>query len=313
MQNVLATVAPVFGLIALGYLLARFAYLSETAGTGLSEFVFAVAIPALLFRMMISAETTDAAPFALWGAYYGANAITWVIATLATRYILGRPALDAAAIAMGSGFGNLVMLGIPLALDRLGPDAATPMALILSVSSPVLWFTATLQAELALDRQERAISSMLRELVISLVRNPVIAALIAGLVWRQTGIGLHPIPDKIISYLGQAAVPCALVALGLSLNGFEIKGQVPTLATICFLSLIVFPAIAWVLAFHVFGLSPLWGGVVVLFAACPPGANAFLFATRYKAAVGSVSGAVALGTMLSIFSVSLVLWLMEQA
>jgi len=44
-----------------------------------------------------------------------------------------------------------------------------------------------------------------------------------------------------------------------------------------------------------------------LFAACPPGANAFLFASQFDAAKNSVSGAVALGTALAAVSVSLVL------
>ncbi|MGD9869359.1 MAG: AEC family transporter, partial [Hyphomicrobiales bacterium] len=115
------------------------------------------------------------------------------------------------------------------------------------------------------------------------------------------------IPDKMISMLGQAAIPGALVALGVSLTGFKVSGQAPTVLVICVLSLLVLPALAWVLAFHVFTLPPLWASVAVIFAACPPGANAFLFATRYKAAVNSVSASVALGTALSMISVSLVL------
>lgn len=312
MQNVIATVAPVFGLIALGFLLARFAFLSESAGKGLAEFVFNVAVPALLFRMMVTTETGAEAPFALWGAYYGASAATWLLATLVTLFLLRRTPLDASAISMGASFGNIVMLGIPLALDRFGPEAATPIALIISISSPLLWFAATLQAELATERSEMAVGRLLRELVVSLLRNPIVLSILAGLIWRQTGMGIHPIPDKMISLLGQAAIPGSLVALGLSLTAFEIKGQLPTIAVICLLSLVVFPAFAWVTAFHIFNLPPLWAGVVILFAACPPGANAFLFATRYKAAVGSVSAAVALGTSLSILSISLVLLLLEH-
>ncbi len=56
MYDVNLIVAPVFGLIALGFLLARFAVLSEAAGKGLTEFVFTAAIPALLFRMMVTAD-----------------------------------------------------------------------------------------------------------------------------------------------------------------------------------------------------------------------------------------------------------------
>ncbi|RMF08774.1 MAG: AEC family transporter, partial [Alphaproteobacteria bacterium] len=46
MYDVALIVAPVFGLIALGYVLARFAVLGEEAGSGLAAFVFTVAVPA---------------------------------------------------------------------------------------------------------------------------------------------------------------------------------------------------------------------------------------------------------------------------
>lgn len=312
MYDVILIVAPVFGLIALGFALARSGILSENAGTGLSEFVFTVAVPALLFRMMVTADPVeDASPFAIWGAFYGAVATTWLLSILATRYLLRRTPRDGASISMGSCFGNIVMLGIPLSLDRFGADAGTPLALILSISSPLLWFAGTLHVELASRRGDVALGVMLKDLVLSLLRNPIIIGLLAGIAWRATGFGLHPIPDKMIALLGQAAVPAALVALGLGLTAFQLKGQLPTIAVICVLSLAVYPAIAWGLAFHVFALPPLWAGVAVLLAACPPGANAYLFATRYEAATGSVSAAVALGTALSIVSVTLVLILLQ--
>ncbi len=308
MYNVIAIVAPVFGLIALGFLLARFRILAESAGKGLTEFVFTVAVPALLFRMMITAAPVEgAAPFTLLTAYYGSLAIVWLLAALATQFVLKRAARDGASIAMGASFGNIVMLGIPLALDRFGAGAATPIAIIVSISSPLLWFVATLHIELATRRGDMAVGPLLKGLALSLFGNPIILGLVAGLAWRATGLGLHPIPDKMIALLGQAAIPGALIALGLSLTAFRIRGQAATVAVICALSLIVLPAIVWLMAFHVFALPPLWAGVAVLFAACPPGANAFLFASQFDAAKNSVSGAVALGTALAAVSVSLVL------
>lgn len=312
MHDVILIVAPVFGLIALGFALARFGILGEEAGSGLSEFVFTVAVPALLFRMMVTAgPAEDASPLAIWGAFYGAVALTWGLAILATRYLLKRGARDGASISMGACFGNIVMLGIPLSLDRFGEGAGAPLALILSISSPLMWFAGTLHIELASRKGDMAFSVLLKDLAISLLKNPIILGLLAGIAWRATGLGLHPIPDRMIALLGQSAVPAALVALGLGLTAFQLKGQLATIAVICILSLIVYPAIAWGFAFHVFDLPPLWAGVAVLLAACPPGANAYLFATRYEAATGSVSAAVALGTALSVVSVTLILVLLQ--
>lgn len=313
MYDVILIVAPVFGLILVGYALARFSILSEEAGKGLADFVFTAAVPALLFRMMVTAQPAEeASPFALWGAFYGSAALIWLLATLAARHLLHRPARDGASIAMGSSFGNIVMLGIPIALDRFGEGAATPIAILVSISSPVFWFAATVHVETVTRREALTWGEQVTDLLVSLAKNPLIIGLVAGLAWRWTGLGLHPIPDKMISLLGQAAIPGALVALGLSLTAFQVRGQLATVAVICVLSVAAFPAVAWVLAFHVFALPPIWAGVAVLFSACPPGANAFLFASRYEAAQGSVSAAVALGTVLSIISVTIILVLLSQ-
>ena len=311
MYEVVLIVAPVFGLIALGFALARFGVLSGDAGKGLAEFVYNIAVPALLFRMMVTAEgAQSASPISLWSTYFGSAGIIWLLAVLVTQFVLRRPARDGAAIAMGSSFGNIVMLGIPLALNRFGADAATPIAIIISISTPFHWFAATLHIELVSERDGMSLGRQIKDLFLSLIKNPLIFGLVAGLAWRWTGFGLHPIPDKMISLLGQMAIPGSLVALGLGLTAFEIKGQLSALITICLLSLLAFPAVVWVLAFHVLELPPVWAGVAVLFAACPPGINAFLFASRYKVAEGSISAAVAFGTVLSVISVTVILILL---
>ncbi len=312
MYDVILIVGPVFGLITLGYLLGRFSVLSEDAGKGLADFVFTVAIPALLFRMMVTAQMGEgASPFALWGSYYFSAAVIWILAVLASKYLLKRPARDGASIAMGATFGNIVMLGIPLALDRFGSEAATPIAIIISISSPLMWFVATLHVEMASERGQASLGEQIKGLFLSLSKNPLIMGLVAGLIWRWTGLGLHPIPEKMISLLGQAAIPGSLVALGLGLTAFKVRGEVSTVTVICLMSLMAFPALVWLLAFHVFTLPPVWAGVAVLFSACPPGANAYLFASRYDAATGSVSASVALGTVLSIISVTIILVLLS--
>ena len=55
MLHILTIILPVFGLIGLGYA-ARFAgYVTDRTGEGLSEFVFAIAIPCLIFKTLTGA------------------------------------------------------------------------------------------------------------------------------------------------------------------------------------------------------------------------------------------------------------------
>jgi len=307
MGAVLNTVAPVFGLIALGWLAARFKLLHESADKGLASFVFTIAMPALLFRTMATVTMPEGSSILLLTAFMGSAGITWVLATTLTRVPLGRPLTDSASIGMGATFGNTVMMGIPLSVGHFGEQAIAPLAVVVAVHAPVMWIVATLQNEALARDGGRSAGAVLRGLTGDLVRNPILIGIVLGSAWRFTGLDIPTIPDKIIAYLAGAGIPGALFALGLSLARYTIRGQAGTLAVMTVLKLIVMPVAAWVLADQVFGLPARWTGVVVILAACPTGANAFLFASQYERAVASVSGSVALGTILSVVTITVLL------
>src|SRR6478736_529231 len=293
-------VAPVFALIAAGYASVLFRFVTEAAHKGISEFAFSIAIPALLFRTIVVSEFPDLSPWRMWGAYYGALAITWLVALAISALLRARreDREDGVVFAIGAVYGNIVMLGIPLVLSALGNEAAGPMALILSVNTPLLWLCGTLQMELVGRKQNSPALAVIWPVLSDLARNPIMLAIGLGVVWRLTGLGLTPVVDKTIELLAQAGSPAALIALGINLFRFEVKGEKLSILVMCALKLAAMPAAAFVLA-KLLNLPPVAAGVVVLFAAMPTGANAYIFAVQYKRLVNPVSGAVALGTLLA--------------
>ena len=87
MTAILTTVLPVFGLIMLGYGFAKANIIDAAATRGISLFVFNVAIPALLFRTVSAIGSQGGAPWALWLAFFGGLALTWIATALASRFI----------------------------------------------------------------------------------------------------------------------------------------------------------------------------------------------------------------------------------
>jgi malonate transporter and related proteins len=304
-------VAPVFALIAAGYAAVLFRFVSETASKGISEFAFSIAIPALLFRTVVVSEFPSVNAFQVWGAYYGALALCWIAALLISS-VLRQEREDGPVFAIGAVYGNIVMLGIPLTLSALGSQAAGPMALILSVNTPLLWLCGTLQMAWVDRKQSGSPALLVLPIILDLARNPIMLALGFGLLWRLTGLGLHPVVDRTVELLAQAGSPTALIALGINLFRFEVRGAKLGIVIMCALKLLAMPAVAWVLA-HLLQLPPIVAGVVVLFAAMPTGANAYIFAVQYQRLVNPVSGAVALGTMLAAVTLPLIVVLVTSA
>ena len=310
MIEVFNTVAPVFVLILLGFAGGRSGLFAEGSAGGLSMFVFGFAVPALLFRAMVSFGLPPSPPWKLWAAFFGAVASIWVIAIVLSRKVPELGGAGGASAALGAAFGNTVMLGLPLGVAHYGDAALLPMALILSIHLPLQWFAATLLAQASGAARGSGGMGLVRALGRDIAFNPIVLALVAGMAWNFTGLGLAPVPAKVIGMLGDAAVPAALFALGLSLSRFGLKGNRAAVATLLALKLAVMPMIAAVLALQVLGLPPVEAGIVILFAALPAGANAFIFAERQGHGEAAVSGAIAAGTALSVVSLSVVLALL---
>jgi predicted permease len=310
-EPILTTVLPVFGMIILGYGFTRARIFDAAAGRGITLFVFNVAIPALLFKTVATMGPQQGAPWELWIAFFGGLAITWVAAALASRVVPSLDVSGGAAASMASGFGNLALLGTPLALSHFGQQVAIPLGMILSIHAPILWFTAMLHRALFQGGGSFSVSRTAKDLFRHLATNAIVLGLLAGTIWRLTGLGLHPVAGTMLDMLADASVPTALFALGVSLAGYSLRGSWSGMFTIIALKMMLMPVLVFGLVHYVVSIPPLWAQVAVLFAAMPTGANAFVFAQRNEEAVAAVSGAITLGTALAAISAAILLYLMD--
>jgi malonate transporter len=295
----IAIVLPVFGLIGIGYAARLFGLVGDRAGEGVSDFVFALAVPCLIFRTLVRADVPDVQPWGYWIAYFAAVAIVWAMASFAARRFFGLAGTAAVVVGFAAGQANTVMMGIPLILSAYGEEGAVPLFLLVAIHLPVIMVAATVMIE----GRNAPLLGIARRLLV----HPVILSMILGLLGRLVSDRIPGPLWQIIEMMGSAAVPCSLVAMGIALRryGMEAGWKLPALVTV--LKLAVQPLIVLVLARYVFTMPRAWSGVAVLFAACPTGVNAYLFAERYREGVAITSSAIALSTALALGTT--VLWL----
>jgi predicted permease len=309
MPVLLNVVAPVFGILALGFLAARARLLDPPGVRGLVLFVFNFAIPVLLFRSLAAMTLPDVVPWAFLAAFY-AGALTVYGAGMAlARWGYGRPLKDQAIWGMGAGFSNTVLLGIPIVLTGLGPEAALPLFLIIGFHSAVLMpvTVAILHMEAVEGPRRR---SRVATVAYEVVRNPIVMGLALGLAANAIGLTLPGTLDRMAELLGGAAVPCALFAMGASLAAYPAGGDTPPALVLATLKLIVHPLIVWVLMGPVLGIGGIWLSTAVVVAAMPTGVNVYLFGARYGAAPSVAARTVLLASAASVVTVSVLLvWL----
>jgi len=226
--------------------------------------------------------------------YFAAVAIVWALASLAAGRFFHVGRTEAVVAGFAAGQANTVLVGIPLILKAYGEEGAVPLFLLVAIHLPVIMVAGTLLVE----GRRAPLGGIAKRLLL----HPVILALFAGLLGRLAAAALPEPLWQIIDFLANAAVPCSLVAMGIALHRYGMGAGWRLPALITALKLIVL-----VLVTQVFTMPRAWSGVAVLFAACPCGITAYLFAERYREGVAIVSGAVALSTALALFTT--VLWL----
>jgi malonate transporter and related proteins len=306
MFDTLGIVLPLFIIIAAGAGVAQSRLLSERVTDALSEFVFVVAIPILLFRTLATATLPEAQPLPYWLAYFGALGITWLIAGFILRRMSQMGAQELTIAGFSAVQSNTVFFGIPLVLRAFGEAAVVPMFLLIAVHLPITMTIATVFVERS-DGGRGMWLGMARKLI----GNPILVGIFAGVAWRLTGVALPESLGSATKMMADAAAPTALFAMGMTLKRYGLSAPVPQVAVISCIKLLLLPALVYLLAIHVFPMPRIWAAVAVLFAASPCGVNAYLLAQRYKIGVALTSSAIALSTVLGVVSTTFWVWVVK--
>lgn len=306
MEILIDIILPVFGTVFIAYFATRLGLFPETAVDGLSKFVFTFAIPPMLFHTMSRQTLPDPIEWEFLISFFGAGYIVWILGMLVSVWVFRRNFAHASLAGMTGAFGNTVLLGIPLILTTFGDAGTLPVFLIIAFHS-WQWFAIVTVLVEAGRGEKGALTSIPWAIAKSLVTNPILIGLMLGLAWNMFDLPLpQPVVD-ITGFLGRAALPCAVFAMGASLARYRISGAIWEAFAGSALKLIAFPAITYAIATYIFAIDPLWRDIAVIMAALPVGVNVYLFADRYDAGAPAAATSMLVSTFLSFGTIALLL------
>ncbi|MES2976595.1 MAG: AEC family transporter [Pseudomonadota bacterium] len=307
--SVLNALFPVILLIAIGFMAGRMRWIGTGAVKDLSNLVFLLLTPALLFRTMsgVHVEQLDFMPVL---AYFIAVVVIF-FSTLAVRGFNRR----AAVLALANTFSNTVMIGIPLVGLAFGQAGLVTLLTLYTVHTVVLLTSATVVLELAVMREAaqegEAAQRPMAMTVLLAMRNalihPVPLPIIAALLFAQTGLVIPDVIDKPLQLLGNAFGPLALVLVGVTLAYTPVGSHLRGAFALAVVKNLVHPALV-AAAGLALGLSGVPLAVMVVTSSLPIGANVFLFSQRYKVAEELITASVVVSTALAMLTVPLVMW-----
>ncbi|WP_374251184.1 AEC family transporter [Xanthobacter sp.] len=310
MSDLFGLAFPFFGLILLGYFCGRRVKLPEAGLAWLSFFIIYVALPALFYRIVAQTPFHELANPAFILAVLASTA-TMALLALGVGLWFRKGNIGEAAIALTAGaYANVGYMGPGLTLAAFGQAAASPAALIFATDS--MFFFTVVPLLMATRGRGESLGHTFVLIAKRVLTHPFNIATLLGVLAAAFEFKEPDALSRMLDYLKNAAAPCALFALGVTVALRPLKRVPVELGPLLGLKLLVHPFVALV-SLSVFGpFSPVWEETLLLMAALPPALNVFVLARQYHVFVEEASTAVLLGTLSSVVTVTLMLYMLRE-
>jgi malonate transporter and related proteins len=307
LASIAAVLAPVFALIALGFLAVRSGYMTAADIGALGRFVIGLALPALIFVAVAGAPLGETLVPRFLLAYGTAALLAFGFGFWRARGAGDEaPALQA----LGMSLSNSGYVGLPVALMVLGDGAVRVLAHAMIVENMVI-----LPLALALAEWQRrvggGVAASLRAVAAELVRNPILIGLAAGLAVGGTGLALPEVAERTVRLLAGVAAPVALFTVGGMIASVPVARPTRAVAWVVGGKLVLHPIV-------VLGALILWappdpllvaGGI--LFASAPMLGIYPILGQRYGAEALTAT-ALVVATAASVVTLTVVIAVMAQ-
>lgn len=211
------TVAPIFILVAIGWLARRMNMVGKTFVESASKLNFRIGLSALMFLGIYQQNSTDASNWKFICFMTSAClSVALILFFTIPRFVKDKR--KASAMIHTIFKPNIIVLGFPIAVMMFGDGNVGPIAMLLPVLVPVNNITAVLFLAALDPENKNAQSHSVKKALTSVLKNPIIIAAIGAIVFKQLAIPLPTVILKPLSSLADMATPLALITLGAQLT-----------------------------------------------------------------------------------------------
>lgn len=304
-QVFFTAILPVFAVVLIGFLAGRQKLFTQDAAIAVNRFVFLIAVPALLFRLVSSAPL-QAFPWNAAIAYLIVEAVIMSLGAAMARWLFRQGWTDSLLLGMSAGFVNHVFIILPITLAVYGQEAVQTVVAIIVIDSIVVFSAAIVLLDMTTTKSSH---SPLRKMAVAMFRNPPVLGLFAGLAVGLAELPLHEGLVFFTRFVGDAGPPASLFALGVILSARAQNNEAALPIAITALKLAAMPAMMWLLLDHLTPLSSQQSVIVLLTSAAPCGAMPFVLALQFRGPAAAIARAILYSTFLSAFLIAAIVHL----
>ncbi|MBY8976426.1 AEC family transporter [Rhodobacteraceae bacterium NNCM2] len=303
---VLVSIAPIFLIIVLGYLLRRNGIPNVEFWNLNDKLVYWVLMPSLLFYKTSTIEIS----LDLIGSYaiviLGGFAVALVFGIWAPR-LAGMPNAAVSSVMQGAARHN-TFIALSIAERVFGSEGLSIAALGTALLIPVT--NLSIVPGMVMLNQGGRKGGVVWAVARDLGRNPLLLAVLLGVSVNLLNIGEIPIFHETVQVIGNAALPIVLMCVGANLRLRAMHASALPLILSIMGKFVIFPAVTVLLCLQL-GLSELETYIAVLFAASPTASAAYTLARQLGGDAPLMAAITTIQTGLAFVTLPVTLMLVE--
>lgn len=298
-------IVPLFLIIAVGYTVKRLGWIGPEEVRRFNKVCFYTFMPVMLFYNIYTSDFSHAVrlPYAL---FVVGMALTMILLAFLITLAAEKTPERRGVMIQAAFRSNFVLLGLPIAEELLPGSNFGITALMIAIVVPIYNMMSVVVLEYFRGGKPRA-----GEVLLAVVKNPLILGSVAGLLVQALHITL---PEVLVSFAGKmnsAATPLILLLLGASFETREIARYKKELLVCVGLRLVVFPGAILTLA-AALGLRDIEFVTVLAMTAAPTAVNSFNMAQQLGGDSQLAGSAVVVSTAASFFTLFVWITLFKQ-
>ena len=302
MSQILLALAPVFLLILSGYAIKRNQLIHDGFWEPAEWMTYYIFFPALLVNNIGRADLGELEILPMAGAIVAAIGIIAAIVLISKPWLkLSEPTFT--SVFQGSIRPN-TYVGFAGAAALHGDLGVTLMSVCIVVGVPLVNLLSV--GVLVRFAGRDSTPAGWREMLLPILKNPLILGCLAGAALNASGLGPPPVIGPMLEILGRASLPIALLAVGAGLNFTAVSEARGTVAATSALKLLGLPlAMAGTAA--AFGLNPATVVVCMVYASLPGSTSSYVLARQMGGDAPLLAGTITATTLAAMISMPLII------
>ena len=292
---------PIFLVMVIGWGLKQIGMLNDNFVTVANRFDFKVTLPFMLFRDISSVDIKAVfdLKFVLFCAI--ASSICFWVIWCATKLFLKDHTMRGAFV-QASFRSSAAVMGLAFISNIYGASAMGPLMIIGAVPLYNIYSVLVLTFE-ADHGDEARDTGKIKQACINIAKNPIIIAIVLGLVVALAGIHFPTIVNKTVNSVAQMATPLALIALGAGFEGRKALAKMKPTLWASAIKLVIQPLIFLPVAAYLGFRAEKMIAILIMLAA-PATPSCYIMAKNMKNDGVLTASIVVMTTLLAAFTLT---------